>query len=106
MVIAEATMFTMTLNRAFTGQIVRFDQDAYWELGIGASIASRAPEGHSEIFASQQVSDCPDVSTLDSKPACGRMPKILQRQLQYGVARTILFSSPDSHNPGGSMVCQ
>ena len=30
-----------TLGMAFTGQIMRFDQDAYWGLGIGASIASR-----------------------------------------------------------------
>src|SRR5580658_9090645 len=28
---------------AFTGQILRFDQDAYWGLGIGASISSRIP---------------------------------------------------------------
>jgi ubiquinol-cytochrome c reductase cytochrome b subunit len=28
---------------AFTGQVLRFDQDAYWGLGIGASIASRSP---------------------------------------------------------------
>jgi ubiquinol-cytochrome c reductase cytochrome b subunit len=28
---------------AFTGQVLRFDQDAYWGLGIGASIASRIP---------------------------------------------------------------
>jgi len=28
---------------AFTGQVLRFDQDAYWGLGIGASISSRAP---------------------------------------------------------------
>jgi ubiquinol-cytochrome c reductase cytochrome b subunit len=28
---------------AFTGQVMRFDQDAYWGLGIGASIASRIP---------------------------------------------------------------
>jgi ubiquinol-cytochrome c reductase cytochrome b subunit len=28
---------------AFTGQILRWDQDAYWGLGIGASIVSRAP---------------------------------------------------------------
>src|SRR6202007_1742708 len=27
----------------FTGQVLRFDQDAYWGLGIGASIASRVP---------------------------------------------------------------
>jgi len=28
---------------AFTGQVLRFDQDSYWGLGIGASIASRVP---------------------------------------------------------------
>lgn len=32
-----------TLGMAFTGQIMRFDQDAYWGLGIGASISSRVP---------------------------------------------------------------
>src|SRR5262249_3524308 len=32
-----------TLGMAFTGQVLRFDEDAYWGLGIGASIASRAP---------------------------------------------------------------
>ncbi len=32
-----------TLGMAFTGQILRWDQDAYWGLGIGASIVSRAP---------------------------------------------------------------
>src|SRR5258705_4489014 len=36
-------LFLMTLGMAFTGQILRWDQDAYWGLGIGASIASRAP---------------------------------------------------------------
>ena len=33
----------MTLGMAFTGQVLRFDQDAYWGLGIGASISSRVP---------------------------------------------------------------
>ena len=33
----------MTLGMAFTGQVLRFDQDAYWGLGIGASISSRLP---------------------------------------------------------------
>jgi len=33
----------MTLGMAFSGQILRFDQDAYWGLGIGASITSRIP---------------------------------------------------------------
>jgi ubiquinol-cytochrome c reductase cytochrome b subunit len=33
----------LTLGMAFTGQVLRFDQDAYWGLGIGASISSRVP---------------------------------------------------------------
>src|SRR3954462_6380199 len=33
----------MTLGMAFTGQVMRFDQDAYWGLGIGASILGRVP---------------------------------------------------------------
>src|ERR1700730_9885552 len=33
-------LLLMTLGMAFTGQVLRFDQDAYWGLGIGASIAS------------------------------------------------------------------
>src|SRR5229473_3146158 len=33
----------LTLGMAFTGQVLRFDQDAYWGLGIGASISSRIP---------------------------------------------------------------
>jgi len=33
----------MTLGMAFSGQVLRFDQDAYWGLGIGASILSRVP---------------------------------------------------------------
>jgi ubiquinol-cytochrome c reductase cytochrome b subunit len=37
------TLLLMTLGMAFTGQVLRFDQDAYWGLGIGASIASRVP---------------------------------------------------------------
>ena len=36
-------LFLCTLGMAFTGQILRFDQDAYWGLGIGASIMSRVP---------------------------------------------------------------
>src|SRR5208282_3369792 len=34
-------LLLVTLGMAFTGQVLRFDQDAYWGLGIGASIASR-----------------------------------------------------------------
>jgi ubiquinol-cytochrome c reductase cytochrome b subunit len=36
-------LLLMTLGMAFTGQVMRFDQDAYWGLGIGASISSRIP---------------------------------------------------------------
>ena len=36
-------LLLLTLGMAFTGQVMRFDQDAYWGLGIGASILSRVP---------------------------------------------------------------
>ncbi|MGD0911667.1 MAG: cytochrome b N-terminal domain-containing protein [Terracidiphilus sp.] len=36
-------LLLMTLGMAFTGQVLRSDQDAYWGLGIGASILSRVP---------------------------------------------------------------
>jgi ubiquinol-cytochrome c reductase cytochrome b subunit len=36
-------MLLMTLGMAFTGQVLRFDQDAYWGLGIGVSIIGRVP---------------------------------------------------------------
>jgi ubiquinol-cytochrome c reductase cytochrome b subunit len=36
-------LFLLTLGAAFTGQIMRFDQDAYWGLGIGVSIMGRVP---------------------------------------------------------------
>ena len=32
-----------TLGMAFTGQVLRFDQDSYWGLGIGAAITGRVP---------------------------------------------------------------
>jgi ubiquinol-cytochrome c reductase cytochrome b subunit len=32
-----------TLANAFSGQIMRFDADAYWGIGIGAAIAGRVP---------------------------------------------------------------
>ncbi len=41
--IAGVFLLLMTLAMAFTGQVLRFDQDAYWGLGIGASITSRVP---------------------------------------------------------------
>jgi len=43
-------LLLMTLGMAFTGQVMRFDQDAYWGLGIGASITGRFP-----IIGSQAV---------------------------------------------------
>lgn len=36
-------LLLFTLGMAFSGQILRFDQDAYWGLGIGAAIAGRVP---------------------------------------------------------------
>lgn len=36
-------LLLLTLGMAFTGQVLRFDQDAFWGLGIGASMASRVP---------------------------------------------------------------
>jgi ubiquinol-cytochrome c reductase cytochrome b subunit len=41
--IAGVVLPLCTLGMAFTGQVMRFDQDAYWGLGIGASIAGRTP---------------------------------------------------------------
>src|SRR6266478_3136621 len=36
-------LLLVTLGMAFTGQVLRFDQDSYWGLGIGASIMGRVP---------------------------------------------------------------
>jgi ubiquinol-cytochrome c reductase cytochrome b subunit len=41
--VAGVFLLLLTLGMAFTGQILRFDQDAYWGLGIGASITGRVP---------------------------------------------------------------
>jgi ubiquinol-cytochrome c reductase cytochrome b subunit len=41
--IVGVLLLLVTLGMAFTGQVLRFDQDAYWGLGIGASISSRVP---------------------------------------------------------------
>jgi ubiquinol-cytochrome c reductase cytochrome b subunit len=41
--IAGVFLLLCTLGMAFTGQVLRFDQDAYWGLGIGAAIAGRMP---------------------------------------------------------------
>ncbi|HEX4021539.1 MAG TPA: cytochrome b N-terminal domain-containing protein [Acidobacteriaceae bacterium] len=36
-------LLLLTLGMAFTGQVLRFDQDAFWGLGIGASMLARVP---------------------------------------------------------------
>jgi ubiquinol-cytochrome c reductase cytochrome b subunit len=36
-------LLLLTLGMAFTGQVLRFDQDSYWGLAIGASLVSRVP---------------------------------------------------------------
>ena len=41
--ISGCVLLLLTLGMAFTGQIMRFDQDAYWGLGIGAAIMGRTP---------------------------------------------------------------
>src|SRR6266705_3390223 len=41
--IAGVFLFLCTLGMAFTGQLLRWDQDAYWGLGISAAIAARSP---------------------------------------------------------------
>jgi len=41
--IAGVFLLLLSLGMAFTGQVLRFDQDAYWGLGIGASVTSRVP---------------------------------------------------------------
>ena len=41
--VSGCILFFCTLGMAFTGQVLRFDQDAYWGLGIGASVMGRVP---------------------------------------------------------------
>lgn len=36
-------LFVLTLGLAFTGQVLRWDQDAYWGVGVGASMVGRVP---------------------------------------------------------------
>ena len=46
--ITGVCLLLVVLALAFTGQVMRWDQDAYWGLGIGASITDRIP-----VFGSQ-----------------------------------------------------
>ncbi len=41
--ITGCVLFLCALGMAFTGQVLRFDQDAYWGLGIGTAILARTP---------------------------------------------------------------
>jgi len=41
--IVGSLLFLATMGMAFTGQVMRFDQDAYWGLQIGVSIMNRIP---------------------------------------------------------------
>ena len=41
--IIGCVLFLLTLGLAFSGQILRFDEDAYWGLQIGVSMMSRIP---------------------------------------------------------------
>jgi ubiquinol-cytochrome c reductase cytochrome b subunit len=41
--VSGVILLVVTLGLAFTGQVMRFDEDAYWGLGIGAAIAGRTP---------------------------------------------------------------
>ena len=49
--ISGLILLVLTLGLAFTGQVMRFDEDAYWGLGIGAAIMGRVP------FIGQQLVD-------------------------------------------------
>src|SRR5262249_52181524 len=47
--VAGVLLFLCTLGMAFTGQILRWDQDAYWGLGIGTSTVARVPVAGSAL---------------------------------------------------------
>ena len=41
--ISGVVLLFLTLGIAFTGQVMRFDSDAYWGVGIGAAVMGRVP---------------------------------------------------------------
>jgi len=41
--VTGCVLMLCTLGMAFTGQVLRWDEDAYWGLGIGAAILGRVP---------------------------------------------------------------
>src|SRR6516164_8598096 len=41
--ISGVVLLFLTLAIAFTGQVMRFDSDAYWGVGIGAAVLGRVP---------------------------------------------------------------
>ncbi len=41
--ISGVVLLLLTLALSFTGQVMRFDSDAYWGIGIGAAVAGRIP---------------------------------------------------------------
>lgn len=41
--VSGVLLLAITLGLAFTGQVMRFDEDAYWGIGIGAAITGRSP---------------------------------------------------------------
>jgi ubiquinol-cytochrome c reductase cytochrome b subunit len=41
--ISGIILMVVTLGLAFSGQVMRFDADAYWGVGIGAAVAGRIP---------------------------------------------------------------